>query len=114
MYLKELFKTLGQSLLLLTRVGGTHWVPHIQWALSNLLTGYGPIVQHLEQIQNPNDSAHTKDSSAKGKNYLKMPTQADALHFLFYLWDVVSGTSKVSTTFQEEATIAEIHMEDDD
>lgn len=33
-----------------TRVGGTRWLPHIERALKNLLTGYRALVAHLHQV----------------------------------------------------------------
>ncbi|XP_052088851.1 zinc finger protein 862-like [Mytilus californianus] len=43
------FNSLGLPFLVPLRVGGTRWLPHTQRAISNLLTGYEPLVQHLEQ-----------------------------------------------------------------
>ncbi|XP_014672133.1 PREDICTED: zinc finger protein 862-like, partial [Priapulus caudatus] len=63
--LKASFNTLAQKPLIPSRVGGTRWLPHIKRALENLLIGYEPIMQHLTQIQNPNDAAHRKDSANK-------------------------------------------------
>jgi hypothetical protein len=48
--LKRSFETVNAPFLVPTRVGGTRWVPHTNRAISHILTGYIPIVQHLEQV----------------------------------------------------------------
>ena len=48
--LKASFSTLGQKPLIPSRVGGTRWLPHINRAFENLLTGYSAILQHLTQV----------------------------------------------------------------
>ena len=50
--LKESFATLGQPVLIPTRVGGTRWLSHLQTALMHFLRGYKAITQHLKQVLN--------------------------------------------------------------
>ena len=53
--LKRSFNSSGiKRTRLPTRVGGTRWLPHIQRALENLLFGYKPVMQHLEQVKQSN------------------------------------------------------------
>ena len=48
--LKIAFERYNQGPLMPTRVNGTSWVPHTCRVLQNLITGYGPILSHLKQV----------------------------------------------------------------
>ncbi|XP_053398417.1 zinc finger protein 862-like [Mercenaria mercenaria] len=110
--LKVSFETLGEKMVIPTRVGGTRWLPHTRRALKHLLMGKTAIIQHLEQIQNPNDSSHRKESAAKAKNYLKLLKEDQVVVWLHFLMDVVSCLSKVSEVIQEKnSTLADVWNE---
>ena len=46
------YDTLRLPALLLTRVGGTRWIPHTSAGLDNILRGYEGITTHLAQVIN--------------------------------------------------------------
>jgi hypothetical protein len=48
--LKQAFEARNHQPLFGTRIGGTRWVAHLHKAVSNLLRGYGPVVDHLTQV----------------------------------------------------------------
>lgn len=48
--LKHSFEAAGTSELIPSRVGGTRWIPHVQRAIDHVVQGYGPLVQHLLEV----------------------------------------------------------------
>ncbi|XP_070547018.1 zinc finger protein 862-like [Ptychodera flava] len=106
------FDALGKKPLMPTRVSGTRWLPHTQRAVRNIVDGYEAIVNHLQQLQNPQDLASKKESAAKAKNFLKVLLSRDAVYFVFFLWDVATCLSTLSLAFQDRmTTVGEIHSE---
>ncbi|XP_071096692.1 uncharacterized protein [Haliotis cracherodii] len=100
------------EVLIPSRVGGTRWVSHIKRALRNLMTSYRPMIQHLQQIQNPCDPAHNKESARKAVNFLKHLQDKSMVAFLLFMWDIVCCLSAVSEAFQrKEATLEDVYVE---
>ncbi|XP_060587867.1 zinc finger protein 862-like [Ruditapes philippinarum] len=110
--LTESFKAMGISPKVPTRVGGTRWLPHTKLALKNFLHSYEAITQHLEQIQNPSDPSHRKDSAAKGKHFLSVMKSENTMFWMHFLLDVVVCLSMAPEAIQEEnANLADIWNE---
>ncbi|XP_069105153.1 zinc finger protein 862-like [Argopecten irradians] len=70
--LKDSFHSLGLKVMLPTRIGGTRWIGHLLRALTNFMSGYQAIKQHLEQVGSATEkvsnstSGKAKVSSIKG------------------------------------------------
>ncbi|KAG7164338.1 cleavage and polyadenylation specificity factor subunit 2-like [Homarus americanus] len=100
--------------LVLTRVGGTRWLPHMLQALEHLLKSYKTIVLHMQQIQNPDDPAYHKNLSRKAKNYLLLLTSANIVQYLHLLLDVVRclselfGQTNISAILNEIQTVVDV------
>ena len=107
--LKNSFEACGMSMLLPTRVGGTRWVPHTKRALSNVLTGYKCIIQHLERLRNPDGGEFHKDAAQKAKYFLGVLCEKSCLQFMFFLWDIVEALCILSETLQRrDISIGEV------
>ncbi|XP_052237637.1 uncharacterized protein LOC127848952 [Dreissena polymorpha] len=98
--LKASLQTLDLKMKIPNRVGGTRWLPHTKKAIDHVLYGYNAIIQHQEQIQNPSDAAHRKDSAAKGNKFLKLLKDSNVTFWLHALMDIVSALSQVSEAIQ--------------
>ena len=48
--LKTSFKSMDESCIVPTRVGGTRWMSHTKGALDKVTRGYTALLQHLEQV----------------------------------------------------------------
>ncbi|XP_071157050.1 zinc finger protein 862-like [Mytilus edulis] len=109
--LKIAFRSMDKKIKIPTRVGGTRWLPHTEKALKTLLSSYDAIVCHLEQMQaTPSD--FRKESSAKGRWFLKLLKNKGVVQWLHFLMDVIKCLSKVSKTIQtKESTLADIFNE---
>ncbi|KAJ8038366.1 hypothetical protein HOLleu_15764 [Holothuria leucospilota] len=107
--LKESFATLNQKVILPTRVGGTRWIGHLKLAIDNILSGYEALLQHFDQLQNPDGPSFGTEKACKAKNFHKILSTKDAWLMLHFLQDALSILTSVSTKFQDQqATIAEI------
>ncbi|XP_053406686.1 uncharacterized protein LOC128559369 [Mercenaria mercenaria] len=84
-----------------TRVGGTRWLAHTKRTIDHVLFGLPAISLHLEQIQNPGDAAHRKDSAAKGKHFLKLLKDRNLTFWLYSQMDIVSALVQVSEAIQQ-------------
>ncbi|XP_069134264.1 zinc finger protein 862-like [Argopecten irradians] len=108
--LRASFNSLGQTVLVPTRVGGTRWLPHTKRALHNVLTGYSGIVQHLEQLQSP--CSVKKEASAKARNFLKLLKDPKCIYWMHLSMDVVTCLSRVSEVIQHRnGTLADVCIE---
>ena len=110
--LKQAFDALGETHRILSRLGGTRWVPHISRAVSNVLKGYKGLVTHLSQVMYPDVPGRTTEQRAKANNYYALLHSKDVVYFLHFIAYVTAALSDVSSAFQQkEITIADINSE---
>ena len=74
--LKRCFKSMEQSQILPTRVGGTRWLPHTQRAIGVLVKGYRVFKLQLDS------SSHT---NAKCEGYAKLLQDGHIIAYLLML-----------------------------
>ena len=99
--LKASYESLQKPPLMPTRVGGTHWVPHILKALDYFLRGYAAVVQHLEHIHSPDSVGGRGEQKAKAKLFFKSATSMSEIKFSFFLSDVLFQLNKLSCMLQK-------------
>ncbi|XP_071848829.1 zinc finger protein 862-like isoform X1 [Apostichopus japonicus] len=96
--LRRTAEALGVTRFIPTRTGGTRWIGHTQNALTNLLSGYPAIVQHLLEIKEHNQTSN--DSKGKSAGFLKLLLSRPFLGFLHFMVDVTNILGRLSRTFQ--------------
>ncbi|XP_073727113.1 zinc finger protein 862-like [Misgurnus anguillicaudatus] len=108
--LKDSFSVLGIKPLMPTRIGGTRWVCHLLRALDHFLRGFKGIVQHLEQMQSPDDEGANAAQQSKARGFYKLVTDADVLKFSSFLHDTLTHLSNLSLKLQQSClTVADVH-----
>ncbi|KAG7163100.1 hypothetical protein Hamer_G002175, partial [Homarus americanus] len=73
-------------------------------SLEHTQKSYKAIVLHMQQTQNPNDTAYHKDLSRKAKKYLILLTSADVIKYIHLLLDILSCLRCLSEQFQHRQT----------
>lgn len=106
--LKELAQSVGDRAYRTVKAGGSRWVPHLERALTVLLTkNFQLIVLHFEHAVEARDSS--KDMQGRAQNYLKKLKSYKFLAFLHLLLDVTKEFSHVSLLFQKnDVSVPEI------
>ncbi|XP_073667564.1 zinc finger protein 862-like [Paramisgurnus dabryanus] len=108
--LKDSFSVLGIKPLMPTRIGGTRWVCHLLRALDHFLRGFKGIVQHLEQMQSPDDEGVNAAQQSKARGFYKLMTDGDVLKFSSFLHDTLTHLSNLSLKLQQSClTVADVH-----
>ncbi|KAK7095474.1 hypothetical protein V1264_006873 [Littorina saxatilis] len=87
-----------------TRVGGTRWVMHSDRALSNIVRAMPAIVNHLEQLSNPDlQERVSSDAKNKAKGFLKMMKEPRFTLTTAFLQDLFRVLGNASKSLQESA-----------
>ena len=106
--LKDLAQTMGDRAYRIVKADGTRWGPHLERALTVLLTkNFQLIVLHFEHAVEARDSS--KDMQGRAQNYLEKLKSYKFLAFLHLLLDVTKEFSHVSLLFQKnDVSVPEI------
>lgn len=88
------------------KADGSRWIPHLERALSVLLTkNYKLIVMHFQHASEARDTS--TEMQGRATKYAKNLTSYVFVKFLHFLLDVIQQISKVSLVFQrDDSTIA--------
>lgn len=104
--LKALAELMDERAYKAVKADGSRWIPHVERALSVLLTkNYKLIVMHFQHASQARDCS--VEMQGRATNYAKKLTSYLFVKFLHFLLDIMKQVSKVSLVFQrDENTIA--------
>ena len=104
--LKALAELMDERAYKAVKADGSRWIPHLERALSVLLTkNYKLIVMHFQHASQARDCS--VEMQGRATNYEKKLTSYLFVKFLHFLSDIMKQVSKVSLVFQRnENTIA--------
>ncbi|KAK3108716.1 hypothetical protein FSP39_014055 [Pinctada imbricata] len=97
----DALKQKGDKLLIPTRADGTRWIGHQLLAVTNIISSYKFIIQHMEQLKETSDRV-SSDSKNKAIGFLKLLKSKDVMSFLLFLVDALTPLRQLSLTLQEQ------------
>ncbi|XP_077977576.1 zinc finger protein 862-like [Glandiceps talaboti] len=101
--LREIAKTLEESVLKPVNILGTRWIPHLYRAVKALLRNFRVIVVHFQHIVEERKAS--AEMQGRAKNALKKLQNFKFLLHLLFLCDVLNTTAALSQVMQKDTVV---------